>query len=201
MKKEIPKTVKSDKRVKSTTQYMDRISERHSKVNIIRVDLAYSKKNKNVTLKEANKDLDHMFNNMRSKPIIFKDKVGHMCLREYTKDKGVHIHAIFLFDGQKVQKDTHKAEQIGNYWKELTKDKEGSFHNCHYNKYKYKGIGMLNHNDKEKRKIVDEHVISYLCKDDKDQDIEPIKTNKTSRAFTRGIIPKSKGNMGRPRKN
>jgi len=57
---------------------------------------------------------------------------------------------------------------------------------------------MLDHRDDEKRKILDESVISYLCKDDH-QDIEPIKENKNSRAFSRGIIAKSKGKIGRPR--
>ena len=56
---------------------------------------------------------------------------------------------------------------------------------------------MLDHRDSDKRKILDEDVISYLCKDE--QDIEPIKGNKKARAFTRGTLPKNKGKLGRPR--
>ena len=55
---------------------------------------------------------------------------------------------------------------------------------------------MLEHKDEEKRINLDS-AISYLCKDE--QDIEPIKTNKRDRAFTRGTLPKSKSNAGRPR--
>ena len=55
---------------------------------------------------------------------------------------------------------------------------------------------MLEHTDEEKRTNLDS-AISYLCKDE--QDIEPIKINKRGRAFTRGTLPKSKGNIGRPR--
>ncbi len=56
---------------------------------------------------------------------------------------------------------------------------------------------MLDHRDSEKRKILDEKVISYLCKDE--QHIEAVKENKKDRAFTRGIAPKNKGNVWKPR--
>lgn len=187
----------SNKRIESTKKYIDKLTDEYSKLNIVRIDLSYKKPHSdNMTLEDANKDLNHMFNNMRSKPSIFKDKIGFVCKREYTKDKGVHFHAIIIYDGQKVQKDVHKAKQIGEYWEQVTK-KKGSYHNCNQNKYKRNGVGMLDHRDRDKRKILDEDVIAYLCKDE--QDIEPIKKNKKDRAFTRGTIPKSKGNIGRPR--
>ena len=187
----------SNKRLASTKQYIDKLQENNSKLNIIRVDLAYKKPYSNdMTLDEANKDINRMFTNMRSKPTIFQDKIGYVCKREYTEDKGVHFHTLFIYDGNKVQKDTFKAKQIGEYWEQITKDK-GTHHNCHLNKYEKKGIGMLDYRDSEKRKILDENVVSYLCKDE--QDIKQIKENKKDRAFTRGTIPKSKGNIGRPR--
>ncbi|MCX6075652.1 MAG: inovirus-type Gp2 protein [Campylobacterales bacterium] len=186
-----------NKRIESTKKYIDELSNHHSKLNIVRVDLGYKKPHsENVTLEEANSDLARMFNNMRSKPSVFKDKVGYVCKKEYTKDKGLHIHAIFIYDGQKVQKDAFKGDEIGRYWEQTTKGK-GSSHNCNRNEYKRNGIGMLDHRDSDKRKILDEDVISYLCKDE--QDIEPIKENEKVRAFTRGTVPKSKGNIGRPR--
>jgi len=187
-----------NKRLESTKQYIDKLQENYSKLNIVRIDLSYKELHaRNTTLEEANKDIERMFCNMRSKPSIFKDKVGYVCKREYTRDKGVHFHTIFIYDGQRVQKDTCKAEQIGDYWKQLTEDK-GIFFSCNHQKKKYKklGIGMLEHHDKKKRENLDD-TISYLCKDE--QDIEPIKQNKKSRAFTRGTTPKSKGNIGRPR--
>ena len=188
---------KTNKRLDSTKEYIDALSEDYSKLNIVRVDLAYKKPHSdNVTLEEATVDLDRMFNNMRSKPSIFKDKVGYVCKREFTKDRGVHFHTIFIYDGQKVLKDSFKAEQIGKYWEQLTEDK-GSFHNCHRNKYERSGIGILDHRDSDKRKVLDEDVITYLCKDE--QRIVPAEENKNARAFTRGAIPKSKGKIGRPR--
>ena len=186
-----------NKRRESTEKYIDALSECHSKLNVVRVDLAYKKPySDTITLEEANKDLDHMFNNMRSKPSIFKDKVGYVCKREYTEDRGVHFHAIFIYDGQKVQNGAYKAKQIGEYWEKITEEK-GSHYNCNRNKYKRNGTGILDHSDAVKRKILDEDVIAYLCKDE--QDIEPVKDNKNAKAFTRGIVTKRKGSMGRPR--
>jgi len=186
-----------NKRIDSTKKYIDTLSEKHSKLTLVRVDLGYKKPySDSVTLDDANHDFNHMMNNKRSKPSVFKEQVGYICKKEYTEDKGVHFHALFMFDGQKVQNGSYKADQIGEYWEGLTDDK-GSFHNCHRNTYEHTGIGMLDHRDSEKRKILDENVISYLCKDE--QNIKPIKKSPKDRAFTRGSLPKEQKKKGRPR--
>lgn len=188
----------SNKRTESTKSYIDKLSKEYSKLNIVRVDLSYKKPySDNITLEDANKDLNRMFNNMRSKSSVFMDKVGYICKREYTEDKGIHFHAIFIYDGQKVQKDAFKGDQIGQYWENEITQGHGSHHNCNRNKYERIGTGMLDHKDSEKRKILDQYVLSYLCKDE--QDIAPIKESNKDRAFTRGIITKSKEKIGRPR--
>jgi hypothetical protein len=189
-----------NKRVQSTKKYIDALQSKHSKLCVVRVDLGYKKPYSNdMVLDDANKDFNRMLNNRRSKPSVFKHQVGYMCLKEYTKDKGVHLHTIFLYDGNKVQKDAHLGDKLGEYWKELTNGK-GSHFNCNRQKYKHKGVGMIHHKDTQKRKILDEYVTSYLCKDDKQQDLATVKNNSKDRAFTRGTLPRSKGNKGRPRK-
>lgn len=189
---------KVNKRTQSAKKYIDELQKEYSKLNIVRVDLSYRKPySDDITLEEANKHLSRMFNNMRSKPTIFEDKVGYTIKREYTEAKGVHIHAVFIFDGQKVQKDAFKADQIGQYWENEITQGQGSYHNCNRNTYDNNGKGMLDHSDSAKRKILDEHVISYLCKDK--QEIDLVKGSKKDRAFTRGTITKSKENLGRPR--
>ena len=80
--------------------------------------------------------------------------------------------------------------------KDITKGK-GLFHNCSKNEYKNKGIGIIDHRDKEKRKILDENVLPYLCKDEQNENT--LKTNSKDRTFTRGIVKKTKSNAGRPR--
>ncbi|MBP6714199.1 MAG: hypothetical protein KA157_09705, partial [Aliarcobacter sp.] len=51
--------------------------------------------------------------------------------------------------------------------------------------------------DENKRKILNEKVLTYLCKDL--QSVDSLKTNTKDRTFTRGIAPKHKSNAGRPR--
>jgi len=201
--KQMSNVKKVSKREESAKQYLDALQERYSKLCIVRLDLGYKKdkesKKVEVSLEEANNDYNHMMNNKRSKPTIFKDQVGQLCLKEFTPDKGVHYHTVFIYDGNKVQKGTYKADQIGQYWRQITKEK-GSYHNCHRNTYKYKGLGVLDYKDTEKRKVVDDKVIHYLLKDDDKQSISAIKSDKKmDRAFTRGTLPKSKDNKGRPR--
>lgn len=187
------------KRLSSTKEYIDELSKEYSKLNIVRVDLGYKKPHSNnVTLDEANKDFNRMLNNRRSKPSIFEDNVGYVCKKEYTEDKGVHLHALFIFNGQKVHKDKLKGKSIGEYWNDKITKNKGSYHNCNMNDYKDNGVGILDHRDSEKRKQLDEKVITYLCKDE--QNVDPISRNKKDKSFTRGTIPKNKSKIGRPRK-
>ena len=203
MKRVNKNEVKVGKREASGTQLLDALQEKYSKLCVVRIDFAYKKDENgkvNVTLDEANADFNRMMNNRRGKPSVFKNQVGYMCLKEHTEEKGVHFHTLFAFDGNKVQKDVHMGEELGACWNKTTKEK-GSYHNCNRNTYKYKGVGMLDHKDTQKRKILDKHVASYLYKDDVAQDITSVKSNDKDRAFIRSTMPKSKGKVGRPRKS
>jgi hypothetical protein len=187
----------------SNRLYVDALQEKHSKLNVVRVDLYYKKDedgNANISFEDANSDFNRMMNNRRSKPSVFNDQVGYICTKEYTTDRGVHFHAAFFYDGQKVLNDIHKASQICEYWnKEITKNK-GSSNNCNLNAKKQygdkNGIGMLDHRDKEKRKNLD-FAIGYMCKDE--QHIEVVTKNKKNRSVVRGTMPKIKSKSGRPR--
>jgi hypothetical protein len=186
-------------RLDSNKEYIDSLQQNCSKINNIRVDLSYKKPySGEITLEEANKDLTRLLNNRRSKPTIFENNIGYIIKKEYTEDKGMHFHCMFIFDGNKIMKDAFKCDQIGKYWNQITQDK-GSFYNCNRDKEKYNenGIGLLDYKDEEKRKILDEKVISYLCKNDQLQVIP--KNDKKDREVIRGTLPKSKGNKGRPR--
>ena len=188
---------KDKKRIDSTVKYIDALQEKYSKLCIVRVDLAYKKPYSDTILPDdANKDLNHLFNNMRSKPTLFKNKVGYVCKKEHTDDKGVHFHIAIVYDGNKVQKDAFKGDEIGKYWEQIPLNK-GSYHNCNRNKYEQNGIGILDHRDSDKRKILDENVLSYLCKDE--QNIKPVKEDAKDKAFTRGTLSKKDSKKGRPR--
>jgi hypothetical protein len=187
---------KARKRQTSNKEYLDALQANHSKICVVRVDLAYKKPySEKITLDEATKDLNRLLNNRRNKPKIFEHNVGYTIKKEYTEDKGVHLHTIFMFDGQKVQKDAHKADELGKYWNEQITKGKGSFYNCNRNQYPEHGIGMLDHNDTEKRKKLD-NALAYLSKDEQHIDLV---SDKKERSFIRGTMPKSKGNVGRPR--
>lgn len=189
---------KISKRIESIKKYIDVLSHHYSKLLILRVDLSYKKPFSNyTTLIEANRDVKRMLDNRRMNVSIFKENIGYVIKREFSKDRGVHFHALFIFDGQKIQKDVYKAEQIGAYWQNKITKGKGSYHNCHRNKYRNSGIGMLDYRDKEKRYVLDEIVIPYLCKDE--QGIECISESGNYKAFIRSVVSKKGANLGRPR--
>ncbi|MFW0714042.1 YagK/YfjJ domain-containing protein [Aliarcobacter butzleri] len=189
---------KTNRRLESTKKYIDDLSKKYSKLNVVRVDLGYTKEDsKSITFEDASKDLNKMLNNTRSKPTVFGEMVGYITKKELGEDKGVHIHVAIIYNGNIVREDITKAQQIGEYWKNNITKGKGVFHNCSKNEYKNKAVGVIDYKDEEKRKIFDEKVLTYLCKDE--QSIDSLKTNIKDRAFTRGIAPKKKSNAGRPR--
>lgn len=193
---------KSERMMKSTATYVDQLLENHSKIQVIRIDLGYTKEHASkASLEEINQDMKHMLNNRRTKPSVFENMIGYIVKHEYTEDKGPHIHSLFIYDGQKVFKDAFKGDQIGEYWNNEITDGKGIFHNCNREKEKYAecALGMIDHADETKRRVLKEKAIAYLCKDE--QSIDPIKQSGNERSFTRGIAPRRKSNAGRPRQN
>ena len=186
-----------NKRLSSTRKYIYDLLEVYSKINIVRIDVAYKKPYSDIiTLDEAYADLNHILNNTRSNKTIFGHMVGYIIKREYTVDRGMHFHTVFIFDGQKMQKDVYKAEQIGEYWMKVTNNR-GSYHNCNRNNYNNQGTGIVNYYDYEKIDVLKKYVLPYLCKTE--QDIGTISNGKKYKAFTRGVAPKVNRSAGRPR--
>ena len=193
---------------KSGANLVNTLFDIHSRLMVVRVDLAYSSKNmggslterdlswRDINLNKVNQDREKFFNSIRQTS-IGKFLVGYIWKLEYGEDKGFHYHMIFFFDGSKVHKDAHYADEIGKYWNQITGG-IGCHFNCNRAKSEYKrlGIGMINHNDTELRDNLVWRVLAYLVK--KDQLIRPDVGN--HRTFGRSEIPKPKSPSGRPRK-
>ena len=190
---------KDKRRQASNEKYIDALQEKFSKVCVIRNDFGYKKdenNNVNITLDEANKHVNRFLSNRRNNS-VFDNNIGYIFKIEEGVDKGIHIHALILFNGNNVQNDKFKGDQLGQYWKKITNGK-GSYHNCNRNNYKDNATGMLDYRDIEKRRKLDK-AMAYLVKEE--QSIETLKENEKDRAIRRGTIPKEKGNGGRPRKD
>ena len=192
--------IKKEKRRQiSNESYLDALQDKYSKLCVVRVDLHYKKdETDEVTLEKANKDINKLLNNRRNNS-KFDDNVGYLIKTEYGEDRNVHFHTFFFYDGQKVQKDMIKAEDIGKYWTENITHGKGTYYSCNRNDYKdNQAIGMLDYRDIEKRRNLD-YAMAYLVKEE--QSIEALKENEKDRTIRRGTMPKSKGNVGRPRKD
>lgn len=191
---------KEKRRQMSNESYLDALQEKYSKLCVVRVDLGYKKDENNkvdITLEKATKDINRLLNNRRNNS-TFDDNVGYVLKTEYGEDRDIHFHSYFIYDGQKVNKDIIKGEEIGKYWSKNITNGTGTYYNCNRNDYKKNhAIGMLDYRDVEKRRKLD-NAMAYLVKGE--QSIDALKENEKDRSIRRGTIPKSKGNGGRPRK-
>ena len=188
---------KNKRRQTSNEKYVDALQDKYSKLCVVRVDFGYKKDENNevnVTLDEANKNIDKFLNNRRNNS-VFKDNVGYLIKTEYTEDKAVHKHVVLFFDGNKVQNDKFKGDQLGQNWEKITNGK-GSYHNCNRNSYKDNATGILDYRDTEKRRNLDK-AMEYLAKDE--QSIDKLKENEKDRSIRRGTLTKEKSKKGRPR--
>ena len=191
----------NERATKSATDYIDQLFENHSKLQVIRLDL-YHKKTADGPreLTELKQDVAHLISNSRSNKSLFGDMKGKIIKYENGDDRGPHAHTILFFDGQKLQKDAHRGDEIGKYWSENITNGNGTYHNVNRNKEMFErvGIGMIDQADTEKRQALLDIVLPYVTKTD--QSIDKIKSNPKERCFSRGAMPKPKSNAGRPRK-
>ena len=188
-----------NRRKQSTEKYIDALLENNSKLCAIRVDLKYKQEfAKDISLDVINRDLKRMLDNRRSNKNVFGNNLGYVIKKEVSDNGNLHLHALFLEDGNKVQKAAYKADQIGQYWSENITKGKGCYENCNRREYKNNGIGMVDYTDEEKINNLKKHAVSYFYKTD--QSMDALKINSKDRAIGRGAMPKPKSNAGRPRK-
>jgi len=212
---------KFERRCRSADIYIDALFKNKStKLLVLRLDLAYRREiAKNITIDEAEVDLNHFFNNRRGQSKLFKGWVGHIVKKEWSPQKGVHFHLIIFMDLNLRCKDGYLAQAMGEYWKKISGNitgndliKRGIYWNCNDSKHEYKrcGIGPIEIGDIEKRKILLDDVVSYLAKTD--QQLQPHQLGDSAeedgskiasrrKLFLLGKTPKPRvTNVGRPRK-
>lgn len=187
--------------LKSARKYIEALFARNSRLLVLRVDFGFRNTDlivpHTVGLQEAQTHLSRFLNNKRGKT-LFANLKGYIWRLEHGREKGHHFHFFFFFDGSKVHKDEYLAHEIGKDWIKVT-DGKGIYHNCNANKQKYKrlGIGMISHDDTEKRRILLE-VVEYMYKED--QKLREKYAAKTH-SWGRGAMADTRSSgLGRPRR-
>ena len=189
-----------NRKLESARSYLDALFENTARLQVIRLDLGYTKEaSQDVTLETFKRDVKHMMNNARYKPSLFADKVGYTVRFEEGKQRGLHGHMVVYMDGHQCKNGAYYADQMGQYWAGPITQGRGTYHNCNRNEGRYAncGIGMIDHTDTEKRQHLTEQVLPYLTK--ADQAITKPDGAKRQRTFIRGLMPKPKSKAGRPR--
>ena len=196
------------KNYQSIMDYIYNLFSRYARLLVIRLDLGYGKDVDTPCMTEnevyaaywqAKEDKEHLFNNMRTNQ-IFDHMVGYIWRLEYGEEKGFHYHCIFFFDGSKVRQDISRANMIGEYWANNINQGNGVYHNCNRRKkkYKYCGIGMINHYDTALIDNLKEYVVKYFVKPDEYLN-RLMNAMNIGRTFGRGIIQERTETRGRPR--
>ena len=193
---------KLNRRYRQVELYINRLFDNKSRLLVLRIDLGYHQELAHIiSADQAMADLNHFMNNRRSNSHLFADWLGYIRKTEWSADKGMHFHMIIFYDGQQRQKDTYWTQAIGEYWKLITGGR-GYYWNCNdksNNDYVRYGIGMVEHHDLEKRKILLEDVAKYLTKVEQ-QPPQYYSASGHDRLFAMGAMPKVRtSDAGRPR--
>lgn len=185
-----------EKNTKLLNSYVSSLFKLNAKLLVVRVDLSYlSKFSKAVTPEEIMKHRKALVSKNKNNPLT-KNWLGYAWRLEYARNTGLHLHFVVFIDGSKYKSDVMAASKIGQRWIEITGGR-GRFYNCNLNvgKYRYVGIGLVDHSDTEKRGHMMK-ALSYLTKAEK---LAKLKIDK-AKTFGRGKVIKRVNTLGRPRR-
>ena len=118
----------------------------HNRINVVRMDFYVSDKDK--------EDLDRVteyFNRLLSNTLYRTDYyLDYVCSKEYTKDCGVHLHCLFLLDGNKIKNELPFITKVGRDWDRMV-GKEHSWYSANLHKSKYPDLapclGIVEYHD------------------------------------------------------
>jgi len=199
------KTVKdlkcrTSRNFRSMKSYADALFDQYSKLLVLRIDFGYHRvQGVPIRVKRILNDFTRLLNNRRNNG-LFEHIVGYIRRLEYGNDKSWHLHVMFFFNGQETQSDRVLARLIGNYWKTVITDNDGTAFNCNAskNEYKFCGIGKIDHADTERRTHL-LYALTYLTKKD---EVLGFDVPTDVKMITRGEMPKPPVNrLGRKRKD
>lgn len=156
---------KFDDRIRSASEFINQLYSRYSRLLFIRLDLSYLEAlNNTTTIDQALADIRHLYENLDENSELSKGYLGFIRKLEWTPQKGMHHHCLFIYDYDVRRGDIHIAQSLGSYWINTITQGRGTYHNCNMNSYESYAVGRIDRNDVEKRAMLFEHVIQYLAK-------------------------------------
>ncbi len=194
---------------RSATEYVNAMFHKHSRLLVVRIDLAYRKnylpvgyQYKGGALNPFQVSVDEFLQHRQilleslQRHTVFEYLKGYVIKLEHGRDKGFHMHCLFLFDGSKVREGISRGSMIGEFWVNHITHGNGLFYNCNLSQnYFYNGVGMVHSADAEKRIGVD-YAVKYMTKADAIMRL----SLGNARIISRGVMPNTPDvKRGRPR--
>lgn len=182
----------------SVHDYINKLFRLHSKLLVVRVDVHYGDEIKDtMTIEEAIDDRDAYLRAVKRR---YRNLLGYVWKLEYGVARGYHYHIAFIFNGNKVQGDISLGRKLGEEWKSLSREPR-TYYNCNADRKKYEewgayGIGMVHHDDLEKRHLLLHNALSYLLKFD---EALLAVMHERFRSVGKMEVPHRRGKGGRPR--
>jgi len=174
---------------KTLVDRMQEISDKYSRILVVRVDLAYLLKFQDqIGILDFKDDMDVLRTRLRDQDTVFKKLIAYAWALEQGADKGYHCHLLLVYKGSDYRNAYWIADQVGKLWSDITEGL-GCHFNCHTAAYLKQfsdrnrlGIGMIH------RKNLDEvnnmlNTVKYLVRPEKESQHLRVKTKKRMRTF------------------
>lgn len=168
---------------------MQDVSDRYSRILVVRVDLAYPLKSQDqIGIKDFKEDMDVLRTRLRDQDTVFNGLVEYVWALEQGEDKGYHCHLLLVYKGSKRRNAYWIADQIGKLWSDIT-DGLGCHFNCHTSEYLKQfsdrnclGIGMIHRNNLDEVNNM-LNTVKYLVRPEKESQHLRVKIKKRMRTF------------------
>lgn len=159
----------------------------HNRIMVVRMDFYVSDKDKQ-NLDQVNEYFSRLLSNTLYRMDYYLD---YICSKEYTEETGIHLHCLFLLDGNKIKNEKEFILLVGISWDRMV-GKEHSWYSSNLHKSKYPDLapclGIVRYDEffKIERLI---HCCKYLIKGLNDREwLDRLGLNPRSRLFTTSFI-------------
>lgn len=152
----------------SLLSYLSGLKKAYSKIMLVRVDL-HTPWSQDTCCATSGLETKQLAALLRYVKYSFPSYLGYAAKFEVGAERGVHIHAIFVFNASLVQRDVTIAKMIGDYWRNEIQEGRAGYFNCNSHTYvkrmKWPAVGCFTDASASFLAGI-EHVSDYLAKPD-----------------------------------